>query len=198
MLKILGKTVVPICILCCTLLPSVGHAVLIAANTGEDLGYSTSGRTINVEMLVVQQTIKNNRLGAELTNGQIFVLARDVVPNDAPYNQYGQDTDKQYSVKALHPGKVRLRSYKRPRPIVLRVNVGDTLNISLTNLLPTSISSNTAALQVMGLEWLSDQNGNTLSPGDNQTFSFKATGEGVYMMYAPDGKGFGGQLDLYL
>ena len=40
--------------------------------------------------------------------------------------------------KDLKPGQVRLRSDKRPRPLVLRVNEGDCLHVKFTNLLSTS------------------------------------------------------------
>ena len=51
----------------------------------------------------------------------LFALAHDVTSTDGK--------------PGLRPGKVRLREYKRPRPIVLRVNQGDCLDIRFQNLL---------------------------------------------------------------
>ena len=51
----------------------------------------TVQRTIKVDMVVLEQTIKNNRLGAEITNGQMYALARDVVPLSLAFDKYGND-----------------------------------------------------------------------------------------------------------
>ena len=170
-------------------------ASLRAAATGNGTGFNTTNRVIKVDMVVMQQTIKNNRLGAEITDGQMYVLRRDVLPVSAGYDQYGNDLNQAYSGK-LEPGKVKLRQYKRPRPMVIRANVGDILEITLTNLLPKIYSKETnsinwdlmeAGVQVMGLDWLSKDNAKRIKPGVSYTYRFEATGEGVYMMYSPNG-----------
>ncbi|PHS03597.1 MAG: copper oxidase [Kordia sp.] len=79
--------------------------------------------TVYVEMAAINQPFMYNRLGAAQPTGNIFALIRDLdtaIPKDIP--------------KSLL-GKVRLRPNKRPRPIVLRANVGDVLKIKFTNLL---------------------------------------------------------------
>ena len=82
----------------------------------------------------------------------IFALKRDVVPVDA--------------AQGIAPGNVQLRADKRPRPIVLRMNVGDCLRINFTNLLNfgpisdvengvTSVdqpATRTASVHVMGMQ----------------------------------------------
>jgi hypothetical protein len=62
-----------------------------------------------------------NRLGAHTPVGMIFSLKDDVV--------------ERVPGLGLVPGNVRLRSDKRPRPIALRVNEGDCLQINFQNLL---------------------------------------------------------------
>ncbi len=169
------------------LLAPVLHATtLVAANTGKGV----TQRTIRVNMVVLEQTIKNNRLGAEITNGQMYALARDVVPMSAPFTAYVDVTGPRYAISELQPGKVRLRQYKRPRPIVLRANVGDILEITFTNLLPDggNAALSDAGVQVMGLDWLDDDNGVRVSPGQTHVYRYEATGEGVYMMFSPNGK----------
>ena len=61
----------------------------------------------------------------------IYALRSDVVPR---------------SGSQLSPGNVRLREFKRPRPIVLRVNVGDCIRITFTNYLnPQRVDENQSA-----------------------------------------------------
>src|SRR5262249_43282937 len=82
-----------------------------------------SGRVIKADVVALSQCIPVNRLGATIPNGMVYALKRDVVSaNPANAN--------------LLPGQVTLRPGKRPRPIVLRANVGDVLEITFTNLLP--------------------------------------------------------------
>ena len=95
-------------------------------------------RTITADVVALDQAFYNNRMGAFQAGGMIFALRSDVVSNDGS-NQ-------------LTPGNVMLRSDKRPRPIVLRMNVGDCINIKFQNLLadvpslaPTPVITTTSA-----------------------------------------------------
>ncbi|MCM2505487.1 hypothetical protein NDN16_17610 [Aureimonas altamirensis] len=97
-----------------------------------------------------------NRFGSFNPFGMIFALGRDVASSEqgvAPVRAHtaeacagltgaeGIDTPVADRVRAgsggqaLVPGKVRLKDCKRARPLVLRANVGDTLEITVTNLL---------------------------------------------------------------
>lgn len=78
-------------------------------------------RTIKASVVALDQAYYNNRLGAFQAGGMIFALRSDVVSTGIP----GE----------LKPGKVMLRPNKRPRPMVLRANAGDCLQISFQNLL---------------------------------------------------------------
>src|SRR5215471_176323 len=80
-------------------------------------------RTIVARVVALDQAFYNNRLGSFQAGGMIFALQRDVVNN---VNQ--QDPN-------LTAGNVMLRPDKRPRPIVLRMNVGDCMQIEFQNLL---------------------------------------------------------------
>ncbi|HEU4389043.1 MAG TPA: hypothetical protein VFV34_14680, partial [Blastocatellia bacterium] len=80
-------------------------------------------RTVRADVVALDQAFYNNRVGAFQAGGMIFALRRDVVSTSPS------------TVAGLEPGKVTLRSDKRPRPIVLRANVGDCLEISFQNLL---------------------------------------------------------------
>ncbi|HWT03203.1 MAG TPA: hypothetical protein VN256_23325 [Pyrinomonadaceae bacterium] len=68
-------------------------------------------RNVSADVVALFQPIMLNRMGAAIPNGLVFSLARDLAP----------------SGKMLRPGK-------RPRPLVLRANVGDCLTINFWNL----------------------------------------------------------------
>ena len=83
-------------------------------------------RHIKADVVALDQVFFWNRLGACQPQGQIFALKRDVVD---------VDTGKPCTDVACKPGNVMLREDKRPRPLTLRMNAGDCLSISFTNLI---------------------------------------------------------------
>ncbi|HEY6187252.1 MAG TPA: hypothetical protein VIW80_06230 [Pyrinomonadaceae bacterium] len=94
-------------------------------------------RNINASVVAFSQPYMLNRLGAAMPNAQIFALENDV------------------DMKQL-----QLKGYKRARPIVLRANVGDCLQITLKNAiyqypaLPTQGGKN-SAFPVLGTTQMS-------------------------------------------
>ena len=104
-------------------------------------------RTIKADVVAIAQPIMLNRLGAAIPGGMIFALKRDTVGG---------------------VGK-QLRADKRPRPLVLRANVGDCLTITLTNNIPKDnfaiaaptpdapglpYNTSEVSLHVEGMEWV--------------------------------------------
>jgi hypothetical protein len=90
-----------------------------------------SGRTVVAEVVAFDQAFLLNRLGSALNTPRIFALRKDVEKQDGtPLPGYNENPNL-----SGFAGNVRLKSYKRPRPIVLRANVGDILEIRFTNLL---------------------------------------------------------------
>lgn len=85
---------------------------------------AATGRTITADFVALDQAIFYNRFGSVNPYAMIYALRRDVVAVDGE--------------TGIAPGKVRLRDGKRPRPLVIRGNVGDTLEIRFTNLLRAS------------------------------------------------------------
>ncbi|HEX8140039.1 MAG TPA: multicopper oxidase domain-containing protein [Pyrinomonadaceae bacterium] len=155
--------------------------------------------TVVANVVAFDQVYTYNRFGAFNPAGMMFALRRDVTGSG--------------------PGNVQLRPDKRPRPIVLRVNEGDCLQVNFTNLLaqtrPNNDSTFTryASLHVNGLDYVNGpnaddganvgKNSSTLvAPGDSRTYKWYAAKEGQYLLYsmgAPaGGEGDGGQLDLGL
>ncbi len=79
----------------------------------------TAQNTITATVVALNQPFMLNRLGAAMPQGMIFALKSDVVALNAS--------------QPLGAGNAVLRSDKRPRPIVLRVNQGECLKINFTN-----------------------------------------------------------------
>lgn len=86
--------------------------------------------TVVAEVVALTQPVLYNRFGSHNPHAMIYALRRDVVSSN--------DSDA-----SLQPGRVRLRDGKRPRPLVLRANVGDILEIRFRNLLPAETGAET-------------------------------------------------------
>jgi hypothetical protein len=157
------------------------------------------GHITKADVVALDQVIVFNRLGTVNPGGMIYALKQDVVPIDA--------------AKGLVAGNVRLRADKRPRPITLRVNSGDCLKITFTNLLsPIPINdqpaTRSAGVHVVGMELvdtiLSDGSNvgknppSLVGPGGSTTYTLTATKEGNNLMYSTaattSGEGDGGTL----
>jgi hypothetical protein len=90
--------------------------------------------TLYADVVALDQPIMLNRLGSFIPGGMIYALARDVV--DASGSSSSAATCSSGNCK---PGQVALRPGKRPRPIVLRMSVGDCLLVKFTNLVEASL-----------------------------------------------------------
>src|SRR5689334_24489002 len=159
--------------------------LLLTAVTTQAQTTPVCERTIKADVVAFDQVIVYNRLGTINPAGMIYALKKDVVAID--------------STKGIVAGNVRLRSDKRPRPIVLRMNSGDCLRIAFTNLLsPSPLSdqpaTRSAGIHVMGMELVNDISsdgsnvGNNapslIGPGSSTVYSFAATREGNNLMYS--------------
>lgn len=161
-------------------------------------------RNIKADVVALDQVFFWNRLGAVQPQGMVFALRRDVVPVDP-------------AATALNAGQVKLRSDKRPRPMVLRMNVGDCLTVNFQNLLAPAPVNNeqpatrTAAIRVLGLQLVNaaslDPNVGTnttqvIAPGGTAAYTFYADREGSHLLYSSaastGGEGDGGQLNMGL
>ena len=81
-------------------------------------GSATCQRTLRARVVALDQVLTYNRLGAFLPSGMVFALQRDVVARQGG---------------TPGPGNARVRADKRPRPIVLRMNEGDCIEVTFTN-----------------------------------------------------------------
>ena len=154
-------------------------------------------RTITAKVVALEQTIYFNRLGAHLPGGMIFALKRDVVSSE---NRHGCDGPEGQCT----PGHVQLREGKRPRPLVLRINVGDCLDIEFTNYLtplppppvplppqigsqrPSQTFTRYAGVHIQGLQlvnsiasdasWVGDNPNSLTAPGATNHYRYYARG----------------------
>jgi manganese oxidase len=102
--------------------------VLAASLTPVEAQQQQCQRTIVAKVAAIDQLITYNRMGSNTPAAEMFALLRDVQDNT---NATHPSCDK----TTCTPGKVALRPDKRPRPIVLRVNVQDCLDVQFTNLI---------------------------------------------------------------
>jgi manganese oxidase len=170
-----------------------------AQGTQEDVISPDCVRTIKADVVAFDQPFFYNRLGAVNPAGMIYALRRDVKPK---------------SGTTLSPGNVRLKEYKRARPIVLRMNVGDCIQILFQNLLDPNRADNnqpatrTASIHVEGMQLrtsILDDGSNVgtnpsslVTPGGTSTYTLYAQREGNHLLYSTatttSGQGNGGTL----
>jgi len=186
----------------------LGLAVLAtlasAASASAQTPTCTNTKVANV--VALDQPFMWNRLGAAEPQGMIFALRRDVVSASGGTK--------------LAPGDVKLRDGKRPRPLTLRINVGDCLQINFTNLLnpvpedEEQPATRTASTHVVGLQLVNNMTddgsnvgtiapiGGLAAPGQSRTYTYYAEREGTYLIYSGgamvSGDGDGGSISTGL
>ncbi len=97
-------------------------------------------RTVCADVAALDQTLVYNRFGSFNPFGMMYALRRDLSAAAAPplavdADACGRQLGTEPGTGPLDAGAVRLKDCKRPRPLVLRANVGDILHLRLTNLL---------------------------------------------------------------
>jgi manganese oxidase len=130
----------------------VGPVQETCAALAEEEGLDPDSRVMCADIAALDQMLVYNRFGSFNPFGMIFALNRDVAPlavakeadlvdltgaTPITADDCGDTlgTETRATGVGLEAGAVRLRDCKRPRPLVLRANVGDTLAIHVTNLL---------------------------------------------------------------
>ncbi len=163
-------------------------------------------RTISAHVVALDQVFFWNRYGAMQPQGMMFALRHDVVDGSGKTEAEGG---------ILTAGNVSLRPGKRPRPLVLRMNVHDCLQIHFQNLLnPVRVdnqqpATRTASIHVIGMQLVNsilDDGSNVganasslVPPGDSITYTLYAEREGGHVLYSAaattGGEGNGGSLN---
>jgi manganese oxidase len=188
------------------------RALLLALLVLPTVAQAATSCDVNAEVVALNQPFTLNRLGAWVPQGMVYALKRDVVPDDC-YNG-GGDCTASGAPLTLQPGKVQMRRERRPRPLVLRVNQGQCLNIKLWNMLPTnptpypcppgvpsatcqppnSPATRGLSVHVQGLELAATINDDgsyvgkndygLANPGQAMTYQLLAAQEGTFLMYS--------------
>ncbi|HEX8692439.1 MAG TPA: hypothetical protein VF746_08480 [Longimicrobium sp.] len=178
-------------------------AAALAATVAAGEAAAQCERTIRADVVALDEAIFYNRLGARDPDAMMYALQQDV--EGLP----GEDGVRQ----PPGPGTVRLRQNKRPRPITLRMNVGDCLQIHLINWLSPNprgeqpatrqISAHVAGMQlVTGIlddgSWVGANASSLIGPGQDRTYTYYAEREGAFLLYSTGqttgGDGDGGTL----
>ncbi|HEY0157930.1 MAG TPA: copper oxidase [Thermoanaerobaculia bacterium] len=188
---------------CRRLVLSLGVFLLVLSHTAaaQSAAPAAAGggcnRTIVAKVVALDAPFFLNRLGALMPEGMVFALERDVVRvTDCPSGQWCP--------------RARLRDGKRPRPIVLRVNQGDCLDIQFTNLLAdvpapynkgVQPATRHASVHVAGMQmqtsidddgsYVGVNNNSLAAPGESKRYLVRALEQGTYLLNS-EGAAWGG------
>jgi hypothetical protein len=110
-------------------------------------------RTVKADVVAIPKALMLNSLGATIPNAFVFALRSDTIGSG---------------------NNIQLRPGKRPRPLVLRANVGDCLQVTFTNAIPPAafnastpnnpkVATQEVSLHIQGQEW-------TTGPKDDGSF----------------------------
>ncbi|MFN2563581.1 MAG: copper oxidase [Gemmatimonadaceae bacterium] len=182
----------------------IGRTIAVLAAVGlipsAAAAQAACARTITADVVALDQVVFYNRLGTYDPAGMMFALRRDVIPLQ-PGTEIG-------------PGNVQLRLDKRPRPMVLRMNAGDCLQITFQNLLATTPRDNqqpatrSASVRAVGMQLVNGiasdgsnvayNQSSVVPPGGTATYTLYGEKEGTYFMYSAGattgGEGDGGSI----
>src|SRR5260370_35024007 len=103
-------------------------------------------RTVYAQVVALDQPWMWNRLGAAQPGGMIYALYGDVVKLDGSElpDPWKLSPEQRRALALTLVGNVRLRDEKRARPLVLRANKGDCLEMTFWNLLSPEPKAGTA------------------------------------------------------
>ncbi|HWN43002.1 MAG TPA: hypothetical protein VNW71_12330, partial [Thermoanaerobaculia bacterium] len=183
-------------------LPSVAYAQTVP---------SGCSRLIKADVVALDQVFFWNRLGAVQPQGMMFALRRDVCTETCT----STTCTERCGTQDLPAGNVYLREDKRPRPLVLRMNVGDCLEVKFQNLLnQTKVdqeqpATRQASMHAIGLQlvesilddgsFVGDNPTSLAEVGQRRTYTWYAGREGEHVLHSTGtttgGEGDGGQIN---
>jgi manganese oxidase len=147
----------------------------LAAQNGQE--GAACMNTVYADVVAHDEVIFYNRWGAFDPGGMMFSLMEDLVPMDPAL--------------PMGPGNAKVAPGKRPRPLVLRVNEGDCLDITFTNwLAPMRVNevqplTRDAGIHVIGMQLVQAMQDDGSFVGLNEPSSLYAPGlGGTYKLYA--------------
>ena len=178
-----------------------GSAGAATGGTCEGFTFTGGTRTIEADVVALEQRFYYNRLGVlagapEDPYGLVYALRGDVVDKTTGLTEAEGGT--------LTAGNVELRPGKRPRPLVLRMNVGDCLVVHFQNLLaaapkPDHPADRHVSIHVNGLQmanagglsgiasdgsFVGENESSLAAPGEKRDYALFAEYENTYLMYS--------------
>jgi len=184
-------------------------ATAIGASGWVQAQTTLSGRTVLADVVALDQPIVYNRFGSHNPYAMMYALKRDVIDLDS-----GKTLDKLTDAEiASRSCRVALKPGKRPRPMALRANLGDRVDVKFTNLLCASASgmgtnkpmTRVASMMFNGVQHLKgDPSYNTfdpritgisgIHPGQTITYKLVMEREGSHLIH-DNGAPSGGESD---
>ncbi|HSL81451.1 MAG TPA: hypothetical protein VLF66_01660, partial [Thermoanaerobaculia bacterium] len=161
---------------------------------GGDDAADNCPETVTAQVVALDTVLVNNRLGANVPGGMVYALADDVEPTTSAQDSQCADPADPGDWTQWQAGCVQLKGYKRPRPIVLRVNQGQCLKIEFRNLLaPAAIPgtgpppTRAAGAFVQGLEWSRGRSDDASWVGANpKSLADPGGAMRIYQYFAPE------------
>ncbi|HSR24822.1 MAG TPA: hypothetical protein VLW53_14810, partial [Candidatus Eisenbacteria bacterium] len=162
-------------------------------------------RTLTADVVALDQFFYYNRLGADNPGGMMYALRGDVLVKSGP-NAGTSLAALSNQQAAAEAGNVILRPEKRPRPLVLRMNVGDCLLVNFQNLLaPNKVQDDQLADRNVGMHvkgvsmvdpdgagplggidsdgtFVGNNQSSLAAPGEARTYEYFAEHENTYLI----------------
>lgn len=169
-------------VVCASSLTLVAGALVVLPSPPRAAAAADCARVVIADVVALDEPIHYNRLGTVNPAGMIYALRRDVVAETGT---------------APGPGNAKLREDKRPRPLTLRVNVGDCLEVRFENLLdPQPLgdqpATREAGVHVTGMQLagsigddgssVGENASSLIGPGETGTYRYVAEREGAYVL----------------
>jgi len=155
-----------------------------------------SGQTVYADIVAIDLPVHYNRLGAIQPQALIYVLKSDVYKDNTAFTTRNGKEVACNLIEGNCAGCMRLKPSKRPRPLVLRSNIGDKLVVTLTNWITPEISAappvTEIGFSINGVafvesikddgSWVGANTNNQIKPNETKTYTLYTPEEGSFLI----------------
>lgn len=146
-----------------------------------------SGNTVYADIVAIDLPIHYNRLGVYESAGLIYALKSDVYKDNTAFTTKNGIEVPCSTIEGNCAGCMRLKPAKRPRPIVLRSNIGDELVVTLTNYItPETSGVPVVGFSINGVAFVNSTQDDGSWIGANTNNQVKANETKTYKLYTPE------------
>ena len=146
-----------------------------------------SGNTVYADIVAIDLPIHYNRLGVYESAGLIYALKSDVYKDNTAFTTKNGAEVPCSTIEGNCAGCMRLKPSKRPRPIVLRSNIGDELVVTLTNYItPETSGVPVVGFSINGVAFVNSTQDDGSWIGANTDNQVKANETKIYRLYTPE------------